>query len=84
MPTINHQLFTDSPTLRVREVSLSATDDVYTHREKLARIVLDQLYQFVKLLDVNGNVLEINEAALKGAGIVLDDVQGKPFWEARW
>src|SRR6266446_7273111 len=84
MPTINRQLFTDSPELRVRDVTLSATDNVQTHREKLARIVLDELYQFVGLLDQNGMTLEINRAALEGAGIRLDDIQGKPFWEARW
>jgi hypothetical protein len=66
MPTINHQLFTGSPTLRVNDVTLFAADDVHTHREKLARIVLDEMYQFVGLLDVNGNTLEINRAALQG------------------
>jgi PAS domain S-box-containing protein len=84
MPIMNHQLFTHSPTLRVRDVTLSATDDLQTHREKLARIVLDEMYQFVGLLDAHGNTLEINRAALEGAGIRLDDIQGKPFWEARW
>jgi PAS domain-containing protein len=84
MPTINRQLFTDSPTLRVRDVTLSAADDLQTHREKLARIVLDEMYQFVGLLDASGMTLEINRAALEGAGIRLDDIQGKPFWEARW
>ena len=32
------QLFADSPILGVRDVELSAADDVRTHREKLARI----------------------------------------------
>ncbi len=81
---INRQLFTRSPALRVRDVTLSASDDLQTHREKLARIVLDEMYQFVGLLDVNGMTLEINRAALEGAGIRLEDIQGKPFWESRW
>ncbi|MFC3106464.1 adenylate/guanylate cyclase domain-containing protein [Undibacterium arcticum] len=84
MPTINRQLFTDSAALRVRDVTLSATDDHQTHREKLASIVLNEMYQFVGLLDANGMTLEINRAALEGAGIRLDDIQGKPFWECRW
>jgi PAS domain S-box-containing protein len=84
MPSINRQLFADGPALGVRDVTLSATDDLQTHREKLARIVLDEMYQFVGLLDENGMTLEINRAALDGAGIRLDDIQGKPFWEARW
>jgi hypothetical protein len=43
-----------------------------------------RVYQFVSLLDVNGMALEINRAALEGAGIQLKDIQGRPFWEARW
>lgn len=84
MPVINRQLFTHSSTLCVRDVVLRATDDVQTHREKLARILLDELYEFVGLLDAQGMTLEINQAALNGAGIQFDDIQGKPFWEARW
>ena len=84
MPSINRHLFAPSPNLHVRDVKLSVADDLQTHREKLARIVLDEMYQFVGLLDVHGNVLEINGAALEGAGIQLDEIQGRPFWEARW
>lgn len=84
MPSINRQLFTDSPILRVSDVTLSATDDLQAHREKLARIVLGEMYQFVGLLDADGMTLDINQSALDGAGIRLDDIQGKPFWEARW
>src|ERR1700730_6561735 len=77
-------VFTHSPTLRVRDVTLLGTDDLQTHREKLARIVLDEMYQFVGLLDTDGTTLEINRAALEGAGIQLGDIKGKPFWEIRW
>ena len=84
MPIINHPLFTHAPALRLRDVTLFATDDLRTHREKLARIVLDEMCQFVGLLDAHGNTLEINRAALEGAGIRLEEIQGRPFWEARW
>jgi PAS domain S-box-containing protein len=84
VPAINTQLFTNSAALRVRDVTLLATDDLQRHREKLARIVLDEMYQFVGLLDADGNVLDINRVALEGAGIRLDEIQGRPFWEARW
>ena len=68
----------------VKGVKLAADDSTEVRRQKLARIILDAMYQFLGLLDVNGIVLEINRAALEGAGICLDDVVGKPFWEARW
>lgn len=84
MPAINTLLFTNSPALHVRDVTLLAIDDLQTHRQKLARTILDEMYQFVGLLDANGNVLDINRVALEGAGIRLDEIQGKPFWEARW
>jgi PAS domain S-box-containing protein len=84
LPAVNTLLFTHSRALLVRDVTLLATDDLQTHRQKLARIVLDEMYQFVGLLDADGNVLDINRVALEGAGIRLDEIQGKPFWEARW
>ncbi|HEV2147345.1 MAG TPA: ATP-binding protein [Longimicrobiaceae bacterium] len=84
MTTSNAHLFRESATLRVRQVELRADDSVQRHREKLARIVLDEMYQFVALLDVQGTLLEVNRAALEGGGIRLEDIAGKPFWEAHW
>ena len=68
----------------VGAVILLDSDDAQTRREKLARVVLDEMYQFVGLLDAEGSTLEINRAALSGAGVRLEDIRGKPFWEARW
>lgn len=70
--------------MRVGAVVLSSRESGQTLREKLARIVLDQMYQFVGLLDADGRILEINQPALNGAGLRLDDIRGRPFWEARW
>lgn len=68
----------------VRGVRLEAGDSADARRQKMARIILDSMYQFLGLLDVDGTVLEINRAALDGAGLSLEDVVGKPFWQARW
>lgn len=73
-----------SPPDAIGAVLLEAGDDVQRRREKLARIVLDGMYQFVGLLDAEGCTLEINRAALDGAGVRLDDIRGQPFWAARW
>jgi len=81
---LSRHLFTNSASMRVRSVELRKDDLVQTQREKLAKIILDDMYQFVALLDAEGTLLEVNRAALEGAGIRLEDIQGKPFWEARW
>lgn len=70
--------------VRVGSASLGASDSLQAIREKLARIVLDGMYQFVGLLDAQGRTLEINRAALEGAGIRLEEIVGMPFWDARW
>lgn len=54
------------------------------YREKIARITLDSMVQFVGLLDANGTVLEINKVALDAVGVNLADVAGRPFWTTFW
>gem|GEM_PF-2478954 len=44
-----------------------STDSREQHRQKLARIALDEMYQFVALLDAQGTLLEVNRAALERA-----------------
>lgn len=68
----------------MKGVELLEDDPHDVRRQKLARIILDSMYQFLGLLDIEGKVIEINQAALDGAGVGLDEVVGKPFWDARW
>ena len=70
--------------IKVRGTEIVATDTHKQYREKLARIALDEMYQFVAVLDVHGTLLEVNRAALEGGGLTLPDVEGKPFWECFW
>src|SRR5882672_2816461 len=63
---------------------LLASDTREQYRQKLARITLDSMVQFVGLLDANGTVLEINHVALDAVGVKLADVEGKPFWTTFW
>jgi PAS domain S-box-containing protein len=70
--------------VNVRGTELSAGDPRDRYRQKLARITLDSMVQFVGLLDAEGTVLEINQVALDGVGIKLSDVEGKPFWTTFW
>ncbi len=77
---------TDQPSnlVNVRGTELLATDTREQYRQKLARITLDSMVQFVGLLDAKGTVLEINHVALDAVGIKLSDVEGKPFWTTFW
>jgi PAS domain S-box-containing protein len=70
--------------VNVRGTELSASDTRERYRQKLARITLDSMVQFVGLLDARGTVLEINQVALDAVGIELSDVEGKPFWTTFW
>jgi PAS domain S-box-containing protein len=70
--------------VKVRGTELLAGDTREQYRQKLARITLDSMVQFVGLLDANGTVLEINHVALDAVGIKLSDVEGKPFWTTFW
>jgi PAS domain S-box-containing protein len=68
----------------VREAEILATDTRHQYRQKLARIALDEMYQFVAVLNAEGTLLEVNRAALEGVGLALADMEGKPFWECFW
>ena len=70
--------------ISVRGTELLAGDTREQYRQKLARITLDSMVQFVCLLDAQGTVLEINQVALESAGIEFSDVEGKPFWTTFW
>src|SRR3990167_2425445 len=65
-------------------ISLKEKGSAELMQEQYTRIIFDGLYEFVGLLDAKGNVLEVNQVALEGAGITLEDIQGKPFWKTPW
>ena len=52
--------------------------------ERRAAVILDGMYQFVALLNPSGDILEVNRAALEGAGHQIQEIRGMPFWTARW
>jgi PAS domain S-box-containing protein len=49
-----------------------------------AREVLDALYTFVGVLTTDGVLIEANRAPLVAAGISIDDVRGRRFWDCWW
>jgi hypothetical protein len=52
--TLNRHVVSRTASRRLRDVTRSASDDAQTLRDKRARIVLDELSQFVGVLDRQG------------------------------
>ena len=50
----------------------------------LSRVTLNNMFQFCALLDAQGTMWDVNQAALRGAGLTRQDIHGRPFWQARW
>ena len=58
-----------------------------TEKKKRARrfeSIFNQTFQFTGLLDPDGTVVEINDAALDFGGFDREEIIGNPFFEARW
>jgi PAS domain S-box-containing protein len=55
-------------------------------RESEARLrrVLDSLFVFVGVLAPDGTLLEANRAPLEAAGLTIEDVRGRLFWNCFW
>ena len=53
----------------VRGTEIVSSDSRQRYREKIARITLDSMVEFVGLPDAEGTVLEINKVALDAVGL---------------
>lgn len=52
--------------------------------EQRLKTILDNLFSYVALLDVDGKVLEVNKAPLVRSGYRYEDVVGQYFYDAEW
>ncbi len=52
--------------------------------ESFTRRVLNNLFSFVGVLNIDGTLLETNRAPLEAAAISSEQVFGKKFWDAHW
>lgn len=72
------------PECQVADVTLSSGDGDVRLREKLARILVDQMFQFVGVLDTDGRLVDGNAEAFRFSGGTLEEMRGKFFWETLW
>jgi PAS domain S-box-containing protein len=52
--------------------------------EARLRRVIDNIFTFVGITDLDGTLLEANRAPVEGAGLSFEDVLGRPFWDTHW
>jgi PAS domain S-box-containing protein len=52
--------------------------------EQRFRVIFDETFQFIGVLDLQGRVLRANRSALQFASVTIEDVFNKYFWETPW
>ncbi|MES9946039.1 MAG: AAA family ATPase [Candidatus Thiodiazotropha sp.] len=52
--------------------------------EQKFRVIFDQTFQFIGVLETDGTLLQANRTSLQFAGVDIQAVIGKPFWETPW
>src|SRR5690606_5808678 len=52
--------------------------------EERFRVVFDQQFQFMALLDLEGRILDVNSLALQATGVERANVIGRTFWDTPW
>lgn len=52
--------------------------------EAVFRGVIDQTFQFISLMTIEGTLIEVNRSALVAVGTQADEVVGRPYWETVW
>lgn len=69
----------------IRDISARKRDEARRlETENRFRAIFDRAFEFIGLLQPDGTLLEANQAALQFAGVSLDDVSGRPFWDTPW
>ncbi|NNF98055.1 MAG: PAS domain S-box protein, partial [Desulfobacteraceae bacterium] len=69
----------DSKDDDLKNSALPKSDDLH-----FFKALLDDMVTFVAVLDPSGTVIFVNNTPLDLAGVTLDEVKGKKFWDAHW
>ena len=69
---------------RDAEAALRRSEEAAREGERFALRVINNLFAFVGVLDTSGTLLDANEAPLAAAGIDIEEVRGKKFWDCYW
>ncbi|WP_182866453.1 sensor histidine kinase [Rhodopirellula sp. JC639] len=80
--TIPKMLQMQSPQQLENKVT-QRTAELELARLQLQRVI-DQSRNFLGILDLDGTLLETNQASLTATGLRKEDVLNRPFWETGW
>ncbi len=78
------QVLTHAATLLGLVIERARTQAGLRESERRFRAIFDQSYQFIGLMEPDGTLIEVNQTAVQFAGVTLDDVVGKKFWDTYW
>ncbi|MEO6711582.1 MAG: PAS domain S-box protein, partial [Planctomycetota bacterium] len=60
------------------------TERALAESERRFRAIFDRSYGHIGLLQLDGTLIEANQAALDAIGATREDVVGRKFWDTRW
>jgi PAS domain S-box-containing protein len=66
------------------EAAIQARTQELAISDRKFRGIFNHSFQLTGMLDLDGNLLEVNQAALAFKGLQLDEVINRPFWETPW
>lgn len=66
------------------EAEVARANEAIRQSEARFRAIFNNMFQFIGLMTPEGLLLEANQTALDAAGVSLDAIANKPFWEAPW
>lgn len=70
--------------LAQRVEELHGKSQELSRSERKFRVIFDETFQLVGLLDVDGRIIEANKTSLQFIGREPADIIGRPFWETEW
>ena len=63
---------------------VNRTEQQLRESSQRLRLVLDNLYVYVGILDLDGTLREVNEESLLATELDRNDILGRPLWDASW
>ncbi len=71
-------------TVMIDVSELKRTEEALRLSERKTRAILDQAYEFIGLLTVDGTVIDANRSSLELVGVDASAILNRPFWETPW